>query len=165
MTPVTSRREFGAALSVLALCVIYLLWSRNYPPDLGAVPALAAWLAIAFSLLDLLAQTRTRTGDAVRRAVGQSPADAPSKEESPAAGLGRELVAIAWPLGYVAALIGLGFLPMTPAYVFLYMWLHGRKTVASSLLAAAAVTLAIWVTFEVLFSYPLFVGLAFGGAG
>ncbi len=161
MIRLTSGKDFAAALLVLAVSVVYLLWSYSYPPSLGTIPALAAWLAIALSIIDLAAQTRTRTGDLVRRAIGQSAEEDGEQEQAPAAT--SELAAVAWPLGYVVLLMVFGFLPVTPVYVFLYMWLHGKLPGVSSLIAAIAVTLIIWVTFVVLFRYPLFPGLAFGG--
>ena len=68
-----------------------------------------------------------------------------------------------WVVGYVVAIYVFGFLATTPVYIFLYMFLHGRKSVRISALSAIITTAAIWITFEYLFHYPLYPGLIFGG--
>ena len=64
---------------------------------------------------------------------------------------------------YLAAVYCVGFLVGTPVYLFLSMMLHGGKSFLASTMTAIATTLAIWVTFEVLFKYPLYPGVLFGG--
>jgi len=149
-------------LLVLALSTVYAFWAQIYPRDLGTVPALVAETTIGFALLDVIAQTDTKLGRIIRRIAGQSAAPGEAEAHKPAA---RTItLSIVWPLAYVAAVIVFGFLISTPVYIWLYMWLFGRKPLLSSLVSAGISTLLIWVTFEVLFRYPLYQGLLFGGS-
>ena len=79
------------------------------------------------------------------------------------AALTRILLAVAWVVAYLAALFLTGFMIATPIYVLLYMLIHGGRSLRDSALAAAATTLTIWLTFVVLFRYPLYPGVLFGG--
>jgi hypothetical protein len=157
----TSVRDFAAALVVLAIGVIVFFWSRTYPRDLGIVPMLVAGATVVLAALDVVAQTHSRAGSEVRRLTGQA-GDEPSTETTEA-GWRAPLAAMAWPFGYLAVVIAAGFIAATPVYVFLYMWLHGRKPVTASAVAAVLVTLALWLVFEVLFRYPLYPGWLFSG--
>lgn len=163
MIPMTNRRDAVAACIVLAVSVVFLVWAQEYPRRLGIVPSLVAWAAIALSLLDLAAQTETRAGRVIRRFSGQGARNEPEERER-SANEHSEAVAMLWPVGYTLAVVAFGFLVATPAYVFLYMWLHGAKPLRSSVLGALVTTLAIWLTFQVLFRYPLYQGVVFGGA-
>jgi len=161
MSTSTRLRDFAPSLIVLAISIVYALWAQIYPRGSGTVPALVAEATVVFALLDLVAHTNTRLGRLVRGAVGQplsSPDDTKEKPASRAVAL-----SIGWPLVYVGAVIAFGFLVATPAYTWLYMWLYGRKSFVSSAMAACLTTLVIWFTFEVLFRYPLYPGMLFGG--
>jgi hypothetical protein len=43
------------------------------------------------------------------------------------------------------------------------MIFHGGHSIRDSVLVSVGTTLAIWLTFEVLFKYPLYPGSLFGG--
>ena len=79
------------------------------------------------------------------------------------ASLSRVLLAIGWVAGYVILLYFVGFLISTPIYVLLYMIFHGGHSIRNSILMSVGTVLAIWLTFEVLFKYPLYPGVLFGG--
>jgi hypothetical protein len=156
---ILARRDFGAALAVLAGALGWLVWATTYPTKLATVPALVAGLTAVLALMDVAAQTESRAGRWVRRLMGQG-ADTPDEAAAPR----LVMAACAWPVAYAAAVAAVGFLAATPLYVLLYMRLHGRRSTAASAVAAVAVTAAIWLTFQVLFRYPLFRGVLFGGA-
>jgi hypothetical protein len=161
MTAVSRRGHLGASLVVLAIGVVFLLWAQIYPRNTGTVPTLVALLTIVLGLFDLAAQSRTALGRAVARFAGRGGSMVEGKPDD--ASWQVMLLSILWPLGYVAATILAGFLLVTPLYILCYMWIHGGKSLLSSAVSAAVTTLFIWLTFEVLFRYPLYPGVLFGG--
>ena len=163
MTKKIYWRDFGAALVVLAIGVIFLFWARTYPPKAAEVPILIAWLTIVLASLDAIAQTETELGITIRRFVAAQKIiewKAEGDEEAPTS---RIVSAIFWIAAYLGGVWIIGFLPMTLVYVFLYMKLHGGKSVLASGLAAVGTTAGMWLTFEIMFNYPLYKGLLFGG--
>ena len=163
MTGAIRRGHLGASLIVLSIGIVFLLWAQIYPRDTGTVPSLVALLTIALGLLDLAAQTETALGRAVAKFAGRASGDGPMQDKPDSAGWQVILLSILWPLGYVAAVIVAGFLLVTPLYILCYMWAHGGRSLLSSTISACVTTLIIWFTFEVLFRYPLYPGILFGG--
>jgi hypothetical protein len=156
-------RDFAAALLTLALGVGFLAWAQAYPPKAAAVPQLVAWVTIVLSLLDLVSNTQTAGGRALRRWVASENAIEWKVQGDGAAGRGRVASALFWLLAYLSGVLLVGFLPATPVYIFLYMRMHGARAALSSALTAIGTTLGVWLTFELLFRYPLYPGLLFGG--
>jgi hypothetical protein len=146
---------------VLAIGVVFLLWAQIYPRNTGTVPTLVALLTIVLGLFDLAAQSQTALGRAVARFAGRGTSMVEGRPDD--AGWRVMLLSVLWPLGYVAATILAGFLLVTPLYILCYMWIHGGKSLLSGAASAAVTTLLIWLTFEVLFRYPLYPGVLFGG--
>jgi Tripartite tricarboxylate transporter TctB family len=163
MTLAVRQREFWAAIVVLALSVGYLLWAKRYPPEAGAVPVLVAWATIVLSMIDAVSQFETPLGRWVRRLVTAEKIVEWKMEGDEDAPLTRILLAVAWIAAYLAALFLIGFLIATPIYILLYMLIRGGRSLRDSALTAAGTTLAIWLTFVVLFKYPLYPGVLFGG--
>ncbi len=163
MTFAVRQREFWAAILVLALSGGYLLWAKSYPFTAGAVPVLVAWATIALSIIDAVSQFETPLGRWVRRLVTAEKIVEWKMEGDEDAPLTRILLAVAWVVAYLAALFLIGFMIATPIYVLFYMLIHGGRSLRDSALAAAATTLTIWLTFVVLFRYPLYPGVLFGG--
>jgi len=159
MTHASRLRRFGPPLIVLMIGVVFLLWAQIYPRNTGTVPTLVAILTIALGLLDLAGQSDTGFGRAVAKLVGR----AAQEDEPEKAGWRVILLSVLWPLGYVGATIYAGFLLVTPLYIFLYMWTYGGKSLLASAVSATVTTVSIWLTFEVLFRYPLYPGVLFGG--
>jgi Tripartite tricarboxylate transporter TctB family len=163
MTIAVRQREFWAAILVLALSIGYLLWAKTYPPAAGAVPVLVAWATIVLSIIDAVSQFETPLGRWVRRLVTAERIVEWKMEGDEDAPLTRILLAVAWISGYLAALFLIGFIIATPVYILSYMLIHGGRSLRDSALAAAAITLTIWLVFVVLFNYPLYPGVLFGG--
>lgn len=155
--------DFGAALAVLAIGVWFLLWARTYPPKTAEVPALVAWLTIVLALVDAAARTETALGRALRRVVSAKQVIEWQAEGEREAGLRRVAWSIFWVLAYLAGVVLAGFLAATPAYIFLYMKLHGRRSAPGAALAGLGTTAALWLIFELAFRYPLYPGMLFGG--
>jgi hypothetical protein len=163
MKPAIHWRDFGAALFTLALGVGFLAWAQTYPPKAAAVPKLVAWIAIALALVDAAANTDTAAGRLLRRLTGSENAIEWKTEGEREASSRRVASSIFWVLAYLAAVVLAGFLLATPAYIFLYMKLHGARSVLTAGTAAFATTFGVWLTFEILFRYPVYQGLLFGG--
>ncbi len=157
-------RAMGPALIVLAIAVVFLLWAQTYPPRSSAVPKLVGWIAIILALIDVASQTETRLGLWLRRFVSaQNVIEWKAQGDEEAAGWGRVLLSVLWVFGYLGGVLAVGFLLTTPIYIVLYMVWHGHKSLRASLIVAAVTTFTIWLTFEIIFRYPLYPGVLFGG--
>lgn len=163
MKPAIVWRDFAAALLTLALGVGFLLWAHSYPPKAAAVPKLVAWITIVLALIDAAANTETAAGRVLRRLTGSENAIEWKTEGEREASSRRIASSIFWVLAYLASVVLAGFLLATPAYIFLYMTLHGARSALAGGIAALATTFGVWVVFQVLFRYPLYPGLLFGG--
>jgi hypothetical protein len=164
MTGITNRRDFGAALVVLAGAFVFLLWAQTVPVRAAAMPTLVAWLAIVLALIDVVAQTETAVGRAVRRFVSaEKVIEWKAQGDGEDATWGRVFLSVLWVIGYLGGVYLVGFLLTTPLYVFLYMFLHGGKSLRIAGIMAIATTVLIWLTFEIAFNYPLYPGILFGG--
>ncbi|MGH8669029.1 MAG: tripartite tricarboxylate transporter TctB family protein [Burkholderiales bacterium] len=155
--------DFGAALAVLAIGIGFLLWAKTYPPQAAAVPTLVAWLTIVLALIDAVARTETALGRALRRVVSAEQVIEWQAEGDGEAGARRVASSVFWVLAYLAGVALAGFLLATPAYILLYMKLHGGRSALAGALAAAGTTAGIWLIFELAFRYPLYPGLLIGG--
>lgn len=155
--------DFGAALAVLAIGVGFLVWAKTYPPQAAAVPTLVAWLTIVLALIDAAARTETAPGRALRRLVSAEQVIEWKTEGEGEASARRIASSIFWVLAYLAGVALAGFLLATPAYIFLYMKLHGGRSALAGALAAIGTTAGVWLTFELAFRYRLYAGLLFGG--
>jgi hypothetical protein len=163
MRSVVQRRDFAAALVTLALGVAFLAWAQAYPPKAAAVPKLVAWITIVLSLVDLASNTHTAAGRVLRRLAASDDAIEWKAQGEREAGSGRIASSVFWLLAYLAGVVLAGFLLATPAYIFLYMKLHGARSALAGATAASGTTLGVWLTFQLRFRYPLYPGLLFGG--
>lgn len=163
MKSLVQWRDFAAALLTLTLGVVFFAWAQAYPPKAAAVPTLVAGVTIFLSLVDLASSTETAVGRALRRWLASENAIEWKVQGDREAGSGRIASSLFWLLAYLAGVLFAGFLPATPVYIFLYMKLHGARSALTSALTAIGTTLGVWLTFELLFRYPLYPGLLFGG--
>jgi hypothetical protein len=164
MSAAINKREVGAGLVVLAIGVVFLLWSQAYPARMSAMPKLVGWVTIVLALIDIAAHFDNALGRVLRQIAGLEIGAGSGRSDETAGPSWRKIaVAMIWVVGYVLAIDVFGFLATTPIYILLYMFLHGRKSLRASALSAVVTTLAIWFTFEYLFHYPLYSGLVFGG--
>jgi hypothetical protein len=156
-------RDFSAALLTLALGIAFLVWAQAYPPKAAAVPTLVAWLTIVLSLVDLVSHTATAAGRLLGRLAGSENAVEWKVEGDQQAPAWRIASSVGWLLAYLVAMMLAGILLATPAYIFLYMTLHGRRSALASALVAIGTTAGVWLIFVLAFRYPLYPGLLFGG--
>jgi hypothetical protein len=155
--------DFCAALVVLAIGVGFLAWAQTYPPQAGEVPTLVAWLTIVLALIDAAARTETAPGRILRRLVSAEQVIEWKADGDGEASPRRVASSVFWLLAYLAGVALAGFLVATPLYIFLYVRLHGRHSVRAGALTAIGTTLGVWIVFQLLFRYPLYPGLLFGG--
>lgn len=155
--------DFGAALVVLAIGLAFLAWAQTYPPKAAEVPTLVAWLTIVLALIDAAARTETALGRVLRRLVSAEQVIEWKADGDGEASPRRVASSVAWLLAYVAGVALVGFLVATPLYIFLYVKLHGGHAARAGAAAAMGTTLGVWLVFQLLFRYPLYAGLLFGG--
>ncbi len=115
------------------------------------------------ALIDAAARTETAPGRALRRLVSAEHVVEWSAEGDREATARRIASALFWIVAYLAGVLAAGFLLATPLYIFLYVKLHGGLSARAGALAAIGTTLGIWIVFQLLFRYPLYPGLLFGG--
>jgi hypothetical protein len=161
---VVRQRDFVVALGVLAIGVGFLLWAQTYPPRASALPKLVGWITIMLALIDVVSQFDTPWGLFLRRVTGLDRAGIAGPAEPKSDPDWRHVArALLWVVGYLVVVVGVGFLIATPIYLFCYMLFFARKALRASAAAAVITTASIWLLFEVLFRYPLYPGMLFGG--
>jgi hypothetical protein len=154
-----SRRNLVVSVVVLALFVGVFLWSEQIADPRGReFPVLVCGAGIVLCLLDLIAQTETSIGRTMAMVLSGSAHHAAS---GPDHGLRLQVIAMLWIVAATAVMVLAGFLAGIPLYVLGYSLLHARRNLRQSVIAAIAVTIAIWVGFELLLNYELYPGLLF----
>ncbi len=155
-TPVTN---YLPALVLLILTAGYLATAYQYAPESRIVPALVGWCMLVLLGLDLTSRTQTPVGTSVSRWLN------PSSERGAHAprSISRQFEAMLWLAGLTLLLVLIGVLAAVPLYLFAAIRLRGKRTLATSLGAAAGVTLAIWLLFTGLLHLQLYPGLLLGG--
>ena len=156
-------RDFATALFVLVGSVVFLFWARIYSGQSRAMPELVAWATIVLALVDVIIQLDSAPSRWLRGLVTAKRIVEWKVEGEESASVNAVLQAIGWIVGYVALLYFVGFVIATPIYVLLYMIFRGGHSIGNSILITVGTTLTIWLTFEVLFKYPLYPGVLFGG--
>jgi putative tricarboxylic transport membrane protein len=146
---------------MLAVAAGMLAWAYQYDGRTRMVPALTAWTLLAFALLDLAAATGTRPGRFIA-AIFAGSETVPEGDEGKPQPPRRVFAACAWVTGYLVAVLLAGFHVATPVYVALFVIVQGRMSLRRGLIAAAATTGFIAVTFEWLMQFQLYRGLLFG---
>ena len=154
------RRGLYVSIATLAIFVGLFVWSESIQDVRGReFPVLVSGAAVILSVLDMIAHSGTAAGRWVTLMLAGG---GESSTADPRRRLPVEALAVAWVAAALALVILCGFLVAIPAYVFLYLLLHGHRTLRHSLIAAVATTLGIWLAFEVLLRYDLYRGMLFG---
>jgi hypothetical protein len=160
----TELSEYLPAVGAAAVAAVYLGAAYQYAPDARAAPLLIGWSVIVLAALDIVSRTQTAVGRALSgfvNPVTTRPRHGHGMAPQPA---GKQIMAIAWIAGFVAAFALFGAALAIPIYVFAATrWRGGRPFVVC--LLSAAVTLAgIWFLFAWLLRLELYPGLLFGGS-
>ena len=156
----TALADYAPPLTLLVIGIIYLATGYGYSPEARAFPVTVAWAAIALAGLDLASRTKTPLGEALLRTL--NPAAAPEKmEHLPRYPVFKQVAAIAWVLGFVAAMVLVGILAAAPVYVFASMYFRGKLPLWLCAGVAAAVAIFIWFLFERVLMLELYRGILF----
>ena len=156
----TPLHDYLPAFGLLLLTVGYLLLSYGYPVRARVFPAMVAWVMLGLVTLDILSRTRTTLGRALLRALNPA---AEAASETQRSGW-REIGAMLWIAGFVAAVLLIGLLAAIPLYIFASMRLRGGCSYLACLATAGATTLFVWLMFSVLLRLNLYPGLFLSGA-
>ncbi len=159
----TELSEYLPAAGAAAVAAVYLGAAYQYSPEARAAPLLIGWTVIVLALLDIVSRTRTPIGralSAVLNPVTNRPRHGHGAEPQPAA---KQIMAIAWIAGFVAAFALIGAALAIPIYVFAATRWRGGRPFAVCLLSAALTLAGIWFLFAWLLRLELYPGLLFGG--
>jgi len=151
-------RRLNSGLVVAGLitvcAVLVLVAAYSYQGISGTFPQLVGWILLGLALLELGMQV-----NAVIR-----PADpGRSADEPEAVSVVKELKAFGWLGILLLALYLVGFLISTPLYVFAFLRLSGRLSLAMSSTIAVGATVFVYVVFVQLLKYKLFPGVLMMG--
>jgi hypothetical protein len=155
---VASRRRALLSLLMVGIALVAIVGVWDAPLRTRMFPLVVAFPMLALGLYQTARDLRSSgPGEAARPGPPGEPMPTnglPIPEE----GANR---AIAWFVGFVVAVLALGFPLAIPLYTFLFLWVvsRERRIVAAGLAAAA------WGAFELLFvrllHLPLFTGFLF----
>ena len=153
--------DYVPAAVLFVVAAIYLATGYTYDAEARAFPSVVGWAALLLAALDIVARTQTPVGIAITRRL--NPAAAPDKTDGEAHyPVGKQVRAVLWALGFVAALVLIGILYAVPAYVFASLRLRGRRPLLTCALVAAGATIFIYLLFVQLLGIELYPGMLFG---
>jgi Tripartite tricarboxylate transporter TctB family len=159
----TDLSEYLPAAVAAAVAAVYLGAAYQYSPEARAAPLLIGWAVIVLAALDVVSRTQTAIGRAlsgVLNPVTNRPRPGHGAAPQPA---GKQIMAIAWIAGFVAAFALIGAALAIPLYVFAATRWRGGRPFAVCLLSAAVTLAGIWFLFAWLLRLELYPGLLFGG--
>lgn len=160
----TDAIDYAPPVAAIVAAAAYLTTAYGYSPDARAAPLLIGWSVVVLAVLDIITRTKTPLGAALTRwlnPVGATPHRAGSAHKS--FPLTRQLAAIAWIAGFVAAFALIGALYAIPLYVFAATRWRGERPFLVCLISAAGTLAGIWLLFGRLLHLELYPGLLFGG--
>ena len=159
----TEISEYLPAAGAAAVAAVYLGAAYQYSPDARAAPLLIGWSVIALAALDIVSRTQTPLGRALSAFVNpvtNRPRHGHGATPQPA---GKQIMAIVWIAGFVAAFALIGAKLAIPLYVFAATRWRGGRPFAVCLVSAAVTLAGIWFLFAWLLRLELYPGLLFGG--
>jgi hypothetical protein len=159
----TPGADYLPAMAAAVAAAIYLAAAYGYSPDARAAPLLIGWTVIALAALDAVTRTQTPIGRLLMRwlnPVAARPRGGAGHASYPVT---RQVTAMAWIVGFVAAFALIGALYAIPLYVFAATRWRGERPVAVCLVSAVCTLGGIWLLFSRLLRLELYPGLLFGG--
>jgi hypothetical protein len=159
----TELSEYLPATGAAVVAAVYLGAAYRYSPEARAAPLLIGWAVIALAALDIVSRTQTPLGRALSsflNPVTNRQRHGHGAEPRPA---GKQIMAIAWIAGFVAAFALIGAALAIPLYVFAATRWRGGRPFAVCLLSAAVTLAGIWFLFAWLLRLELYPGVLFGG--
>jgi hypothetical protein len=160
-TPVT---DYAPALAAAAAAGVYLAAAYGYSPDARAAPLLIGWAVIVLAALDIASRTKTAAGALLTRWLGPISGRTHGAQHQTTYPLTRQVAAIAWIAGFVAAFALIGAIYAIPLYVFAATRLRGGRPWLVCAISAAGTLAGIFVLFGWLLRLELYPGLLFGGS-
>jgi len=155
--------DYFPAVAAAVAAAFYLAAAYGYSPDARAAPLLIGWSVIAFAFLDALSRTATPIGATLTRLFNPVTAPRHGSASHATYPLVRQLSAVAWIAGFVAAFALIGAVFAIPLYVFAATRLRGGRPWLVSAISAAATLAGVWLLFSKLLRLELYPGLLFGG--
>jgi len=149
-------------IAMLAFSIGFLGWAYTYGERAQQMPVLVGWVMATLCVLDVVACSGTRAGNLVR-ALFSGTRDDHGATKGTGTSVARSVMSILWPTAFVGLVALFGFLPVIPAYVFLFVILQGRKSIRQGLTAAAITTALVYVIFKLALRYEVYQGLVFAG--
>jgi hypothetical protein len=153
--------DYVPALAAAAAAALYLATAYGYALDARAAPLLIGWSVVALAALDLASRTQTTLGRMLTRWL--NPVGTGRREGDAAYPLARQITAIAWIAGFVAAFALIGALYAIPLYVFAATRWRGHRPWLACAISAAVTLAGVWLLFARLLRLELYPGLLFGG--
>lgn len=172
MKYVSSGRVLFAALFVILLAVL-IVTSLNYNTRARTFPLIVAIPVFIGAVGNLIQDVRY-----VRR--GESKADSKPKTSAPASAAGepakketlsgkekskRELVGIAWLIGYVLAIVLIGFPLATIAYMIVFIRFYNKESWKLTITYTVLLSAFIWIAFVYFLKSTLYQGMVFDWLG
>jgi len=154
--------DYLPAVAAAAAAGVYLATAYGYSPDARAAPLLIGWSVIALAGLDIASRTRTAVGRMLTQWLNPG-TSRPHAGTGEAYAVTRQIAAVAWLAGFVAAFALIGALYAIPLYVFAATRWRGGRPWLVSLISAAATLGGIWLMFSRLLHLELYPGLLSGG--
>lgn len=155
MVPEQRLTSLYFAFGVMALMLFFVHETYAYTGNVRAFPLIIGYTGIALSVLDILSVTDTRLGRLVSRVFGA----ALDEEKLTAPRLDRELLVFLTLGACVVAIWLFGFLIASPLFVFLWMFVGGRKPFLVAALGGVVTLAFIFGLFEVILRYELYPGV------
>jgi uncharacterized membrane protein len=159
----TEISDYLPAAAAGAVAAAYLGAAYQYGPEARATPLLIGWTVVALALLDIASRTQTGVGRTL--AGWLNPVTArPRHGAGPVAyPFHKQVMAMVWIGGFVAAFALIGATYAIPIYVFAATRWRGGRSYLVCLLSAAGTQMGIWLLFDRLLHIELYPGLLFGG--
>ncbi len=141
------------SLVILGMFVGMVAMATAYPPDSRFLPFVVGLPAIVLAGIQVAAEIV-----AVLRARAQAPEAPAARPPAGPSRTVRELIIFGWFLGFVAAILLLGFLVAAPLSVLAFLRLQQREPWALSLALASGAWLLVYFVFQRLLRMVLFEG-------
>jgi hypothetical protein len=159
----TPAVDYAPALAAAAVAGVYLAAAYGYSPEARAAPLLIGWSVVGLAALDFASRTQTTLGRTLTRWLNPVAARPHAGHGRGAYPVTRQITAIAWIAGFVAAFALIGALYAIPLYVLAATrWRGGRPWFVCAVSAACTLG-GVWLLFSRLLRLELYPGLLFGG--
>jgi hypothetical protein len=158
--PRSSTAQLLPPIIMTLVGIGFLYWSYTYDPEARLFPVIIGWTWIILSALDIVASSGTRFGDLVA-AFFTGQVVAPKDDEHIEQSGKKTIISIVWVIAFIGAVYFVGFFPVIPFYIFLFVVVQGKKSIKLGAIAGVATVTFSWLVFAVIFSYPIFKGVLF----